>query len=151
MDILRRNTDYALRAMVDLAGLYGNEPIAARQLAQQGDMPYQLTCKILQKLHNARLVESSMGPAGGFYLSRKPSKISLLDVIEAVQGAVTLNRCLLGMDVCPRQRNCSVRVRLAQLQKEIDKYLRSITLEQLSRSRANMGKKNKRKDSKAKR
>jgi Rrf2 family protein len=98
-------------------------------------MPYQLTCKILQKLHNARLVDSCMGPKGGFRLSRKPSKISLLDVIVVIQGPVLLNRCLLGVSECPRRPRCAVSNRLAELQRHIDSYLGAITLDELSTSR----------------
>ncbi len=135
MDVLRRNTDYALRAIVGLAGHYRQQPVSARRLAKQQDVPYQLMCKILQKLHNAKLVESCMGPNGGFHLSREPSKISLLDVIVAIQGPVRLNRCLLGVSECPRQPKCGVSKRLAELQKHIDSYLGKTTLDELLTSR----------------
>jgi Rrf2 family protein len=134
MDVLRRNTDYALRMTVNLASHYGNEPVSARKAAQQGDVPYQLTCKILQRLNNARLVKSSMGAKGGFRLSREPSKITVLQVIEAIQGPLRLNRCLLSTDACPRQRSCAVKVKMAKLQKSISSYLGGITLDKLTRS-----------------
>jgi Rrf2 family protein len=136
MDVLRRNTDYALRAMVGLARRDGQDPVSARWLAKEQDMPYQLTCKILQKLHNARLVESCMGPKGGFRLRRKPSRISLRDIIEVLQGPVQLNKCLLGASECPRRPKCAVSKRLADLQRYIDGYLGAITLDELSTSRS---------------
>ena len=142
MDVLRRNTDYALRAMVNLAGHYGNEPLSTRTIAAKEDIPYQLACKIMQKLHKASLVKSCMGPRGGFRLSRRPSKINLLEVIEAVQGPVRLNRCLLGRDVCERQKSCALSRKLANLQEYIDSYLRSITLDELLQSRGTKAKKN---------
>jgi Rrf2 family protein len=76
-----------------------------------------------------------MGPKGGFRLNREPSKISVLEVIEAIQGPLALNRCLLSIDACPRQRGCAVRVKLAGLQRYIESQLSSITLDELARSR----------------
>jgi DNA-binding IscR family transcriptional regulator len=64
MDILRRNTDYALRAVAHLAAHYGDGAVSTRQVALEEEIPYQLACKLMQKLHDSRLVESCMGPMG---------------------------------------------------------------------------------------
>jgi len=137
MDVIRRNTDYALRAMVNLARKYEKGATSTRQVAVEEDIPYQLACKLLQKLHKAKLVKSCMGPKGGFRLSRKPSDINVQQVIEAIQGPIRLNRCLLGRPSCPRQNNCSINKKLKELQEHIDGYLCSITLDDLLHSRAN--------------
>ena len=134
MDVLRRNTDYALRAMVSLARHWQQEPLSTRTVALEQDVSYQLACKLMQKLHNARIVQSSMGSKGGFRLSREPSKIRVLEVIEAIQGPLRLNKCLLRVDVCPRQKSCTVRAKLAELQKCINNYLDAITLDELVHS-----------------
>jgi Rrf2 family protein len=117
--------------MLGLAGDNGQKPVSARQLAKEQDIPYQLACKILQKLHKAKLVESCMGPNGGFRLSRESSKISLLDIIAAIQGPVRLNRCLLSVSKCQRRPKCAVSKRLAELQRHIDGYLGQTTLDEL--------------------
>ena len=142
MDFLRRNTDYALRAMVHLTGHYGQQPISTKEVAHAEDLPYQLACKLMQKLHKSKLVESCMGPKGGFRLSREPSKISLLEVIETIQGPVSLNRCLLRTDACPHQPKCVINRKLSQLQNYIACYLRSITLDELLYSRGVKRKRN---------
>jgi Rrf2 family protein len=131
MDILRRNTDYALRAMVNLAGHYGEDPVSTRDISQSEDISYQLACKLMQKLNNAGLVKSSMGPNGGFVLSRTPGKINLAEIIDAIQGPLSLSRCLLGENVCKKQNNCPITVKLTKLQKNIGDYLQSITLDEL--------------------
>ncbi len=131
MDILRRNTDYALRAMLHLAGHYGEAPVSTRDISQSEDISYQLTCKLMQKLHNAGLVKSSMGPNGGFVLNRTPTKINLAEIIDVIQGPLSLSRCLLGENICQRQGNCPITVKLNKLQKNISDYLQSITLDEL--------------------
>jgi len=136
VDILRRDTDYSLRAIVYLARHYGNEPVSARELAQSGGIPYQLACKLLQKLHNAKLVESSMGPKGGFKLSGEPSKISVFKVIKAIQGRLSLNRCLLSANVCSYHRQCLISRKLADLQQQMESFLNNVTLDKLVSTRA---------------
>jgi Rrf2 family iron-sulfur cluster assembly transcriptional regulator len=131
MDIIRRNTDYAMRAMVNLAGHYGEDPVSTRDIAQCEDISYQLACKLMQRLNNAGLVKSSMGPNGGFALSRKPVKINLAEIIVAIQGPLSLSRCLLGKNVCPKQSSCPINAKLTKLQKNISDYLQSVTLDEL--------------------
>ena len=89
MDVLRRDTDYALRMMASLTNHFNGEFISARQLASEGNLPYELGCKILQKLHKAKLVKSNMGPKGGFALNRKPSEITLLEIITVLPVSYT--------------------------------------------------------------
>jgi Rrf2 family protein len=134
MDVVRRNTDYAIRAMVNLAKNYTEVTVSTRKIADDENIPYQLACKLMQKLHNNKLVESYMGPKGGFRLRLDPSKISLLEVIEAIQGPLTLNRCLLSVDICPRQKSCPLTVKLAELQEYVYNYLGGITLDELARN-----------------
>jgi len=136
MDVLRRNTDYALRMMVNLASHFNEEFISARQLVSEGNFSYQLGCKILQKLHNAKLVKSNMGPKGGFALSRKPSEINLMEIIIALQGGIRLNRCLLGGEGCEFEPECEISTKLACLQLYMDGYLGGITLEEILRSQS---------------
>ena len=131
MDVVRRNTDYAVRLMVNLARRYGDGPISTRKAASEEQVSYQLACKLMQSLQKVGLLRSSMGPKGGFSLSRKPSEISLLDIICAIQGSVSVNKCILIPKVCPRSKNCSVRNKLGKLQKSINESLAKITLDEL--------------------
>ncbi len=132
VSLLRQNTDYALRVMVHLADSEVNGCISARTLAQEQEISYQFACKILQQLHEAKLVDSTMGSKGGYRLSRSAEEISMRDVIEAVQGPVDLNRCMRGLATCPRQPTCPVMEKLAVLQGQIEDYLEQITLAQLT-------------------
>jgi len=136
MDIVRRNTDYALRLMVNLARNYGKGPVPTRTAAGEEDVPYQLACKLMQKLNKAKLVESCMGPRGGFELGREPSKINLLEVIESIQGPISVNRCLLSAQGCPRHKRCTVKTRLEGIQEGISRGLAEITFDELASGRA---------------
>lgn len=129
MDIIRRNTDYALRAMVYLAEHYNSQKAcSSRQVSKNEDIPYMLACKLMQKLHQGGLVTSSMGKKGGFSITQSPDKIPLLAIIQAVQGPLKLNRCLLGENACAREPFCPISKKLANLQNHIDDSLGKITL-----------------------
>lgn len=145
MDVVRRNTDYAARLMVHLAKHYGNGPISTRAAAAEEQVPYQLACKLMQKLNNAKLVTSCMGPKGGFVLGAEPSKISLLEVVETIQGPISMNRCVLNEDACSRKTICAVREKLIDIQKNMTRGLAAITLDELTRRRRGNGNAGKRK------
>lgn len=131
MNILTRNTDYALRLMVNLARNHGGRIASSRKLSEEEDVSYQLTCKLLQRLHTAGLVASKMGPTGGFFLSKTPAEINLTAILDVIQGPVKLNRCLLGKHVCVKQSNCLITKQLAKLQAYIDDFFNNMTLEDL--------------------
>ncbi len=130
MNIVRQNTDYALRAVINLARRYGQDVISTKVLAEEEDISYQFACKIMQKLQSAKLVRSSMGPKGGYYLSKPPARVSLLEVIGAVQGPISMNKCILGEDACNRKPNCRVSEKLEELQEYVENFLRDATLDE---------------------
>jgi len=128
MDIVRRNTDYALRAMVNLAKNHHAGYKSTRLIAREEEVSYQLACKLLQKLHDAGLVKSVMGPRGGFRLARSPEEVTLLEVIEIIQGPVRLNRCLLDSRECPRSPSCPVHEKFVSLQEQMTAFMSATTL-----------------------
>ncbi|MEN6384853.1 MAG: Rrf2 family transcriptional regulator [Phycisphaerales bacterium] len=128
MDVIRRNTDYAMRLMAGLTKNHTKQLVSARILAEEYAVSYDLTCKLLQKLSAAKLVKSTMGAGGGFELALPPEKISLFNIIEAIQGDICLNRCVPNPKSCPNSSTCGISKRLIDLQGYIDEYLKKITL-----------------------
>ena len=131
MNILRQNSDCALRLMANLAARHDRQPVSVRILAQAEDISHQFACKILQKLHAAALLESVMGPTGGYRLACSPATISMLDVVNAMQGAIIVNRCTDSQDDCPRQADCPVSPKLCRLQQQVEKFFADVTLQDL--------------------
>ena len=131
MDIIRRNTDYALRAMLFLAEYAGKGPVSAKMIAIEENISYQLCCKLMQKLARAKLVQSCMGVKGGFELAYEPAQVNLLEIVETIQGPLSMNRCLLGKDTCEKQSTCPVRVKLSEVQGSMVEYLRGTSLKDL--------------------
>jgi len=130
MNLLRQNTDYAFRMLVG-RGKRRGELVNVRVLAEECQVPQQFAAKIMQKLHDEGIVESVMGPRGGFRLAKHPSGIDLLTVIRVIQGPVVVNTCLLGEQACERQDSCPITGKLTGLQDMMETYLRGITLDDL--------------------
>jgi Rrf2 family protein len=129
MELIRRDTDYALRLAARLAKDYaGEKTLSARSMARDNKVSYPLTCKLLQKLAQAGIVESVMGPKGGFRLARDPAAIRLAEVVEVIQGPITVNKCGAGDFVCPMQCDCGLHPKMLALQKQIHEFLYSMNL-----------------------
>ena len=131
MEILKRNGDYSLRALLVLGALGAGEILPADRLAKQAKVAEPLLRKLLQKLAHAGMVESAKGAGGGFRLARAPRDISVLDVIEPVQGKLAVNRCFLGRSRCPLQAKCRISRKLAGIQEHLVEFFKGITLADL--------------------
>jgi Rrf2 family protein len=131
MEVIKRNTDYALRAMLGLGENYGNGVLSVRKLSEDKKIPYPLACKLMQKLQKNKLVTSSPGPAGGYCLVKAPGEISILEVVEAIQGPVYFNLCLNGKFNCELSDNCLLQNKLEKLQRQTNESLRSTKLDEL--------------------
>ena len=106
---LSKKADYALLAMRHLAAHRERGAMPARELAELYDIPPELLAKVLQKLVRARLLLSHQGIRGGYGLSRPPAAISVADVIQAVDGPVTVTACSDTDHSCDQFSKCSIR------------------------------------------
>lgn len=141
MEIIRRNTDYGLRMMVALANSYeSGELTSSAQLVQKWNITHEVGRKMLQRLREAELIKSVMGPKGGFALNKKPSDISLMEIIAVLQGKLCLNVCLAEDKECEFESECNINTKLFFLQQHLDIYLENITLEEILDNRREMEK-----------
>ncbi|MDD4923629.1 MAG: Rrf2 family transcriptional regulator [Dehalococcoidales bacterium] len=129
--LIKSDTDYAMRMLVCLALQRESVPVTAAVLVEGQDIPVDFAYKILQKLRRVKIIESFKGVNGGFLLAREPDKISLLEVIEAVQGRIVIRPCLLDDDNCVTAKPCPVSYKLQKLQEILDSEMQGITLAQI--------------------
>ena len=87
---LSKKADYALMAMKHLALRADRGSSSAREIAEQYDIPIELMAKVLQRLVRRGLLASHQGTRGGYQLARQPGLISVADVIQAIDGPVTV-------------------------------------------------------------
>ena len=106
---------YALRALIYLAAHEGAGPALGNDIATEEKIPKQFLSKILHTLRNKGLVVTTKGPGGGYQLSKAAAKISINDVVEAVDGKIDLNNiCVLGLDKCSDKESCALHERWKQ-------------------------------------
>lgn len=106
---LSKKADYALLAMRHLAAHGERGAMPARELAETYDIPPELLAKVLQKLVRARLLASQQGLRGGYGLGRPAGAISVADVIQAVDGPLTVTACSDTDHSCDQFSKCNVR------------------------------------------
>jgi Rrf2 family protein len=105
---ISRKIDYALRAMIHLAGLPRDKIASLQDLSTTLHLPREFLAKILKLLAEKNLVRSARGARGGYQLARPAADVSFLEVIEAVEGPVQLNVCLDHMDRCDVSASCTM-------------------------------------------
>jgi Rrf2 family protein len=131
--MLTRAADYGARVMIHLATLAPGARIRLAALAEAAEVPPAFLSKVLQALVRARLVASSAGVKGGFELVVSADKVSLLDVLEAIDGPLQLNACVATPSGCDRQTWCAAHLVWAEAQLAMTKILRSATLAKLAK------------------
>ena len=128
---LSKKTDYALIALKDLASSAGTS-CSAREIAARYDIPVELMAKVLQRLARRGLLESHQGTRGGYRLSRPANRISVADVIQAIDGPVLVTACSDEDESCDQYSKCNVRDPLWRLKDRIVQSLASFTLQELA-------------------
>ncbi len=132
MEISRR-TDYGVRVILDLATMPDDGRASTQEIADRQQIPSPFLAKIISQLSLSGLVTTYRGAGGGVSLARPPSEISLLEVIEALDGPIRLNRCLIQPAACPRDDHCPVHDVLARAQAEITDLLGATTFDKLAK------------------
>jgi len=129
---LSKKADYALIAMTHLALRPDQAASSAREIAEQYDIPVELMAKVLQRLAREGLLASHQGTRGGYQLSRPPSRISVADVIQAVDGPLTVTACSTDEENCDQYSKCSVRDPLWKIKERILTALQACSITELA-------------------
>ncbi len=130
MQISRRG-DYSIRAMIDIASQPAGTLVLTHEIAQRQDIPRAFLVKIISRLTQAGLLRAYRGAAGGVSLSCPPEQVNVLEVIEAVEGPIHLNRCLIRAGECPRDKSCAMHLVWIKAQRQLVELLRSTRLSDL--------------------
>jgi Rrf2 family protein len=129
---LSKKTDYALMAMKHLAEQEQTYSASAREIAEKYDIPVELMAKVLQRLVRHRLLDSTQGSHGGYTLGRLAVSISLVDVIEAIDGPFTITACSTEDNDCDQFEKCSIRDPLWKIREQIAEALGTVSIAEMA-------------------
>lgn len=128
--MIRRDTDYAFRVLVDL-GNRCERSATADEICERQQIPGSFARKVLRRLVASSILSARSGKGGGFALARAPGDVSMLDVVTAVQGRPRVSPCAAPSDACERRTSCPVTGKFRAMQNELIDYLGRTTLEDI--------------------
>jgi len=131
---ISRRADYGVRVILDLATNHNQQRTSTHEIAARQNIPSPFLAKIISQLALAGLITTYRGAGGGVSLSRPSSEISLLHVIEALEGPIALNRCVIDAEGCSQNEHCPVHDVWAKAQAELIALLATTTFDKLARS-----------------
>lgn len=130
---------YGLRTLMDIAAHQSKGPVNLNDIAKRQDISAKYLWQIVNLLKTAGFVRGTRGPKGGYVLLRNPSDINLLDVIQTLEGPVSLVECVDDPDFCSRMDNCVAHSVWEEVSHAIRGALQKITLAEILRRHATAG------------
>ena len=130
--VITRATEYAVRTIIFLAQQPKDEIVLKKDICRTQDVTPAFLTKILQPLIKAGIVNSQRGVGGGFLLAKDPEDITMLDILQAEEGQLKLNHCLVDQDFCQRDAYCSAHEAWCNIQNSMAKVLKGYTVANLA-------------------
>ncbi len=128
--LVTREADYAVRTVLYLARNRARTA-SVQEVARAMHIPKSFLAKIVQRLVRSHILVSMRGMKGGFMLAAKPSEISLLDILESIQGPTGINVCAIDSRKCRMSATCSVHPVWVQIRKEVERRMKKQTIAKL--------------------
>ena len=132
MNLITRNSDYAIRALCCIAKC-SSDIVSVKELVKDLKMPRPFLRKILQQLRRKGILKSYKGKNGGFALAIKPEKIYVGQLMEIFQGTIKLQEHTFRKKICPEIKSCVLKKKLDVIEKYIISELNSLSIASLLR------------------
>ena len=130
-----RESDYGIRSVLYLSRQPFKKVSFINEISEEYKIPRSFLAKILQKLVKAKIVRSYRGVKGGFSLAKQSREITVLDVLEAIEGKLFINLCLADKKKCSFAKHCPTTMLWANVQAKVTDTLKKANFEDLSRQK----------------
>ncbi len=129
---ITRATEYAVRCVLHLALEPEGRVVPRREIAEARDIPGQFLGKIAQRLARAGIIRIHQGAKGGYELVTPAARLTLLDVVEAAEGDLALNKCVMHTRSCSRTCFCAAHRVWAEARRQLRATLAGATFAELA-------------------
>jgi Rrf2 family iron-sulfur cluster assembly transcriptional regulator len=130
-----KTAKYAVLSLAEVALCPPEQPVSTKQIAASASVPYPLLAKIVGQLRRAGLVKSTRGKHGGILLTRPAEKITIQDVVVAMDGPGVLNDCPLFLTPCTCEKECSLHPLWRPARDAVVKFYENSTLQDVANAR----------------
>jgi Rrf2 family protein len=127
-------TEYAIRGLSEMAIRGDEQRIMLDELVAGTNLPRDFMAKVFQKLVHAGILRSAKGRGGGFSLSRPAYQITMMQIVEAIEGPQTMDRCVVGLEKCNDHMPCPQHDLYKPIRQRLKDYLNTTTLADLAAS-----------------
>ena len=121
--IFSRQCEYALQAVLYLAVRRPGSTVSIKEISKSLKIPLHFLAKIFQDLSKKKILTSTKGPKGGFSLARPAAEITLLQIVEAIDGVSLFESCILGFPQCSGRSPCAVHGKWGEYRENIKSML----------------------------
>ncbi len=128
---LSTKTTYGTKALLNIASHQGHGPVLLKNVAREEQIPRQYLEQVVTPLRIAGLLNSVRGAGGGFVLARQPSQVTLSEVVQILEGSLSLVECVDAPETCERSGGCVTRDLWRETGSAVKKVLNSLTLQDL--------------------
>ncbi len=132
--IFSSSTEYAIRGLSELAGRKAEGPVMLDEIVAGSDLPRDFLAKVFQKLVHGGVLRSAKGRGGGFTLARPAEQITLMHIVEAIDGAQVLDRCVVGLEKCNDHMPCPQHDLYKPIRQRLKDYMHTTNLADLAAS-----------------
>jgi Rrf2 family protein len=131
--VLSVTSQYALRALAQLAKDRKERSMLGKELAEKAEIPPNYLAKILLSLKNAGMLGTARGSRGGYWLVREPQSIKLIEIVQLFDQTASPQPCILGqLDQCSQDQPCSAHKRWHEIRKSYTEFLQVTTIADLA-------------------
>jgi Rrf2 family protein len=132
--MLTNACQYAIRAVLFLA-IHGSKTkkIGVKTIAEELESPQPFLAKLLQELSRKKLISSTKGPHGGFYLSKADKQNTVWDIIICIDGPDKFNACFLGLPTCGDDNPCPVHFTVSPFKKKMLQKFKDKNIEEFAK------------------